>query len=1056
MATSPLAARTEKILYEFDAFRVDPVRRRLLRSGEQVPLTPKAFSILMVLLENRGEVVEKEALIRRVWPDAYVTEANLTQNISALRKALGERANDHRYVVTVPGLGYSFVAEVLEVPRESSGEVALAGPAPAAAPVSPPAAGPDLPAVDGTTESEASRLSHPGPAVAPAVPATKPLRSPRGPLLVGLALGFMLALVAIGFFLLYRDGRSADAELPAEEAGAGRPAVRPAVAVLALRNLSGDPQDAWLSIAFSEMLITELSAGSRARMISGEEIARLRNALALSADTDLGTEHLRQIHELLGTDMVVMGSYLALYPKIRIDLRVLKAPEGETVASLAEVGTEDNLFELVTLVGQRLRRTLRWAEPSPAEAKAVQALQPANQDAARLYAEGLTRLRAFDSQGARNLLRQAAAADPGSAVVRSALSLAWIGLGYDAQAREEAEKAVRLAQTLPKEERLAIEARFSEAKKDWAKASEIYRSLWTFYPDNPEYGLRLANALSSAGRGAEALATVAGLRRLPPPTGEDPRIDLAEAQIAKRLANLGLQLRAAKAAERKGRTSGGSQVLAEALMLQGDGLLLSGRPQDSIPLYGEARELFARTGDLSALAVLLTHFGVALHEQGDLAEAERMYQESLASLSRIGSIQGVATQLANLGLLYRDRGDMPQAQELLEKARASYVASGDRVLGARSLNALGTVLAARGDLAGARRRFEESLTIARQTGNRIDQARALRNLGMDLARKDSLKEALRLHERAYDLTRQVGDPVRGASMLAASAEDLVRLGNLPEARRRLTRALEMKRQGHDKIGTGEVLSLLARLHYRLGNLAEAERLSREQLALARRTGAHGLAAMALGDSGRWSLERGDLTAARRQLEEALQSYVANGETLAAMAARIELAGVARLEGNTKEAMRLATEAGDWYGRRGMDGQRARALALLSQTYLAEGLTTQAWETATQAHAISEQSEDLELQLAVVTAMAPAGVAAGQRAAALSHLQWAIAEAARIGDVAAWLEARLCLGTLQLTAGDPIAARAALDAVRQDAEARGFKGLARRAAALQVRPPVSLG
>ena len=105
MATSPRCRRAEKQVYEFDGFRVDPVRRRLLRGGELVSLTPKAFSILLALLENRGEVVDKEELIQRVWPDTFVTEANLTQNISSLRKALGERANDHRYVVTVPGPG---------------------------------------------------------------------------------------------------------------------------------------------------------------------------------------------------------------------------------------------------------------------------------------------------------------------------------------------------------------------------------------------------------------------------------------------------------------------------------------------------------------------------------------------------------------------------------------------------------------------------------------------------------------------------------------------------------------------------------------------------------------------------------------------------------------------------------------------------------------------------------------------------------------------------------------------------------------------------------------
>ena len=76
-----LGLKTEKLLYEFEGYRVDPVRRRIVRAGEPVPLTPKAFSILLALLERRGEVMEKEELIQRVWPDTFVTEANLTQNI---------------------------------------------------------------------------------------------------------------------------------------------------------------------------------------------------------------------------------------------------------------------------------------------------------------------------------------------------------------------------------------------------------------------------------------------------------------------------------------------------------------------------------------------------------------------------------------------------------------------------------------------------------------------------------------------------------------------------------------------------------------------------------------------------------------------------------------------------------------------------------------------------------------------------------------------------------------------------------------------------------------
>jgi DNA-binding winged helix-turn-helix (wHTH) protein/TolB-like protein/Flp pilus assembly protein TadD len=107
--------RTAKHFYEFGPFRVDALKRRLLRGGEVVPLTPKSFDTLLALVENSGRIVEKDDLIERVWPGVAVEENNLTQNISTLRKALGERRERPQYIATVPGLGYRFIASVEEI-----------------------------------------------------------------------------------------------------------------------------------------------------------------------------------------------------------------------------------------------------------------------------------------------------------------------------------------------------------------------------------------------------------------------------------------------------------------------------------------------------------------------------------------------------------------------------------------------------------------------------------------------------------------------------------------------------------------------------------------------------------------------------------------------------------------------------------------------------------------------------------------------------------------------------------------------------------------------------
>ena len=100
-------SRPEKRVYSFDVFRVDPVERLLFKENREVPLTPKVFDTLLVLLENSSHVLTKQELMQKVWPDSFVEENNLAQNISILRKALGEQ-----YIQTVPKRGYRFVAPV--------------------------------------------------------------------------------------------------------------------------------------------------------------------------------------------------------------------------------------------------------------------------------------------------------------------------------------------------------------------------------------------------------------------------------------------------------------------------------------------------------------------------------------------------------------------------------------------------------------------------------------------------------------------------------------------------------------------------------------------------------------------------------------------------------------------------------------------------------------------------------------------------------------------------------------------------------------------------------
>jgi len=119
-------------LYEFGPFRLEPSERKLSRSNEQVVLTPKAFDTLVLLVRNSGHLLEKEELIKTLWPDSFVEEGNLSNNIFVLRKALGE---DPPYIETIPKRGYRFVGAVRQFPcpqvrRGAKPQLELASPAP--------------------------------------------------------------------------------------------------------------------------------------------------------------------------------------------------------------------------------------------------------------------------------------------------------------------------------------------------------------------------------------------------------------------------------------------------------------------------------------------------------------------------------------------------------------------------------------------------------------------------------------------------------------------------------------------------------------------------------------------------------------------------------------------------------------------------------------------------------------------------------------------------------------------------------------------------------------
>ena len=198
-----------KHLYEFGPFRLDPAERSLLRDGKAVPLTPKAFELLVLLVENRGHLLKKDELIERVWPNTFVEEANLAQNVSALRKALDDKNDGAQYIETVPKGGYRFTAAVVD---------------------HTPAAGVESPAAEPPSPRPASRVA---------------LRH---------VLAFLAtAAVAVTLTLAFQRGL-----LHRRSSGAASVPRIQSLAVLPLENLSGDPSQDYFADGMTDELITSL------------------------------------------------------------------------------------------------------------------------------------------------------------------------------------------------------------------------------------------------------------------------------------------------------------------------------------------------------------------------------------------------------------------------------------------------------------------------------------------------------------------------------------------------------------------------------------------------------------------------------------------------------------------------------------------------------------------------------------------------------------------------------------------------------------------------------
>ena len=737
-----------EISYSFGLYRLAPAISTLTRDSVRVRVQEQPFQLLTLLVERAGQVVTREEIRNRLWPQNTFVEFDKSLGVAVLkvREALGDDAGNPRFIETIPRRGYRFIAPV-KVETAHAAE----------SPIATPAAG--------------------------------AVSTPRRDLFAGkrwLIIGTLVLILVGTVFFGVRPRHGA----PTSTAQASIPPIhmRRSVAVLSFRNLPGRPEDNWLSSAFSEMLNTELGAGGELRMVSGEDVAGVENELPLSREDSLSKSTLQRLRINPGADVVVLGSYMTLEDKagrkIRLDVRLQDTAGGEIIAEESVSGSESDLFTFVSDLGGKLRRSLGVATPSEGVEIAARAALPSNEKAARLYAEGRARLWAFDFFAARDLLTKAIDADPDFPLAHAALSDVWWHTGYGAKARVEARRALELSNHLSQEQQLLVEGQYERTADEWPKAVETYRSLFHLFPDNLYYGLLFASA-QMHDSATDTLQTLATLRHLPAPLGDDARIDMTEASAW--INRDFTKARAAAMLAIEKATAQGSPVIVGRTY----GILCQQEPAidastEAIDICRNALEASIAEKNPNGEAMMRTDLAALYYLRGDLTQSAEMFQQAVKKFKQVGNRDGVATALSNFADTRLSQGDLIEARKLLEESIPEYQAVDDKEGVVLNLDSLGDIW--------------------RQNGE-LDKADAA-------------------YQQAEDLARKIEDKNATAYVLSGMGDVALDRGDLGLARKRYEEALALRNQAGEKQSAGESRVSLARLAIEEGHASDVEASAR--------------------------------------------------------------------------------------------------------------------------------------------------------------------------------------------------------------------------------------
>ena len=434
-----------KELYEFGPFRLDPAKRILLRDNHPVPLQMKAFETLLVLVRHSEQVVLKDDLMKAVWPNTFVEESNLAQNIFVLRKTLGQVSGNERYIVTIPGRGYRFVANVRTISDQGESLV-----------------------VESHSRTrlviDEKSLSKVSP---PPIKATATTHRPLLDVVLGVAI-VSLVITAGGYFYLRHRPKLTD---------------RDTVVLADFANTTGDPV---FDGTLRQGLSAQLEQSPFLNLLSDQSIAQTLGLMAQPKDARLTHELAREVCQRTASAASLDGSIVQIGSQYLLVLQAVNCTDGEILASAeAQARNKDGVLTAMGKVASEMRRklgeslsTVQKYDVPPEE------VTTSSLEALKAYSLGSrTMISKNDYPAAIPLFQQAISLDPKFAMAYLRLGINFYNLEESDRAAENLQKAYDLREKLSEREKLYIAASHDAMAKGDMEAARKSYELWAqLYP----------------------------------------------------------------------------------------------------------------------------------------------------------------------------------------------------------------------------------------------------------------------------------------------------------------------------------------------------------------------------------------------------------------------------------------------------------------------------------------------------------------------------------------------------------------------------------------------